>query len=144
LAAEFINEFERLGGKIIAKYTYKNENLYSDIKIDSTELSSAEGLYIPLSNRTEAPLVFSQLVKNNISISLYGNQDWFQAKGFETSPELSNKMIFTSDYYIDYNSSLFQDFNQKFIAKTKIDANRNVLYGYDSAKYVLTILRNIN
>ncbi|RPI73232.1 MAG: hypothetical protein EHM47_06485, partial [Ignavibacteriales bacterium] len=144
LAAEFTNEFERLGGRIIAKYTYKSENLYSDIKIDSTELAAAEGLYIPLSNKADAPLIFSQLVKNNINLSLYGNQDWFQAKGFETSPELSNKMIFTSDYFIDYNSSLFQDLNQKFIAKTKFDANRNVLYGYDSAKYVLTILRNIN
>jgi hypothetical protein len=29
------------------------------------------------------------------------------------------------------------------MAKTKIDANRNVLYGYDTAKYILTVLRNI-
>jgi len=144
LAAEFVKEFERLGGKIIAKYTYKSENLYSDVKIDSTELVNAEGLYIPLSDRADAPLIFSQLVKNRVNLPLYGNQDWFQAKGFETSPELSNKMIFTSDYFIEYNNSNYQEFNKKFLSKTRIDANRNVLYGYDSAKYILTVLRNIN
>lgn len=144
LAAEFIKEFEKLGGEIIAKYTYKNENLYSDIKIDSTELAPSEGLYIPLSNKADAPLIFSQLVRNSINVSLYGNQDWFQAKGFETSPELSNKMIFTSDYFIEYNNPAYQELNKKFIEKTKFDANRNVLYGYDLAKYILTIIRNIN
>jgi branched-chain amino acid transport system substrate-binding protein len=143
LAAEFIKEFEKLGGEIIAKYTYKSEGLSAGIAIDSTELVPAEGLYIPLSNKADVPLILSQLVRNNINLSLYGNQDWFQAKGFETSPELSNKTIFTSDYFIEYNNSSYQDFSKKFMVKTKIDANRNVLYGYDTAKYILTVLRNI-
>ncbi len=144
LAAEFSAEFEKLGGEIIAKYTYKSDNLSSGIKIDSTELVSAEGLYIPISDKMDAPLILSQLVQNNINIQLYGNQDWFLAKGFETSPELSNKMIFESDYFIEYNSNSYQDFNKIFLARTKYDANRNVLYGYDAAKYILTVLRNIS
>ncbi|OGU77097.1 MAG: hypothetical protein A2V93_05075 [Ignavibacteria bacterium RBG_16_34_14] len=144
LAAEFIKEFERLGGKIIKKYTYKSENFSSGIRIDSTELVTAEGIYIPLADRTDAPLILSQLVQNNINLSLYGNQDWFLAKGFETSPELSNKMVFESDYFIDYNNSDYQILSNNFLGRTKIDANRNVLYGYDTAKYILTILRNIS
>ncbi|HSP87364.1 MAG TPA: hypothetical protein VLN45_04475, partial [Ignavibacteriaceae bacterium] len=144
LASEFIKEFEKLGGRIIKKYTYKSENLSTGIIIDSTELISTEGLYIPIADKTEAPLILSQLVQNNIHTSLYGNQDWFLAKGFETSPQLSNMMIFESDYFIEYNNVDFQDFNKIFFAKTKIDANRNVLYGYDTAKYLLTVLRNID
>jgi len=144
LAAEFIKEFERLGGKIIKKYTYKSGNLSSGIRIDSTDLISAEGLYIPLADKSDAPLILSQLVQNNINLSLYGNQDWFLAKGFETSPELSNKMTFESDYFIDYNNSDYQNFSKNFLVRTKIDVNRNVLYGYDTAKYILTILRNIS
>ncbi|MDO8550168.1 MAG: penicillin-binding protein activator [Ignavibacteria bacterium] len=144
LAAEFVKEFERLGGKIVKKYTYKSENLSSGIRIDSTELIHAEGIYIPLSDKIDAPLILSQLVQNNINLSLYGNQDWFLAKGFETSPELSNKMIFESDYFIEYNNSDYQNFSKNFLARTRVDANRNVLYGYDTAKYILTILRNIS
>ena len=144
LAAEFVKEFERLGGKIIKKYTYKSENLSSGIRIDSTELIPAEGIYIPLSDKSDAPLILSQLVQNNINLSLYGNQDWFLAKGFETSPELSNKMIFESDYFIEYNNSDYQNFSKNFLARTRVDVNRNVLYGYDTAKYIITILRNIS
>ncbi len=144
LAAEFSAEFEKLGGEIIAKYTYKSDDLSSGITIDSTELIPAEGLYLPISDKMDAPLILSQLVQNNINIQLYGNQDWFLAKGFETSPELSNKMIFESDYFIEYSSTSYQDFNKKFLTRTKYDANRNVLYGYDAAKYILTVLRNIS
>ena len=144
LAAEFIKEFEKLGGKIIKKYTYKSEDLSSGITIDSTELVATEGLYIPLVDKSDAPLILSQLVRNSINISLYGNQDWFLARGFETSPELSNKMIFESDYFIDYNNSDYQEFNKNFLSRTKTDANRNVLYGYDTAKYIITVLRNIS
>lgn len=144
LAAEFSNEFQRLGGEIVAKFTYKSGDLTSDALLDSTKLAAAEGIYVPLSEKGDAPFVLSQIVQTDIDTPLYGNQDWFLAKGFETSPELSNKITFTSDYFIDFNDTGYQNFNENFLAKAKIDANRNVLYGYDAAKYVLTVLRNIS
>jgi len=112
--------------------------------MDSAKLVPAEGIYVPLSDKRDVPFLLSQLVQTNVDIALYGNQDWFLAKGFETSPELSNKVTFTSDYFIEFNNSEYQDFNKNFLARTKIDANRNVLYGYDAAKYMLTVLRNIS
>jgi branched-chain amino acid transport system substrate-binding protein len=144
LAAEFANEFQNLGGEIIAKYTYRSGKLTSDALLDSARLAPAEGIYVPLSDKRDAPFLLSQLVQTNLDISIYGNQDWFLAKGFETSPELSNKITFTSDYFIDFNDIEFQNFNERFQSKTKTDVNRNVLYGYDTAKYILTVLRNID
>jgi ABC-type branched-subunit amino acid transport system substrate-binding protein len=73
---------------------------------------------------------------------MYGNQDWFTAKGFETAPEISNNLIFTSDYFVDFNSDEYYNFNDKFISVTGKDVNRNALYGYDAAKFVLTAIRN--
>ena len=144
LAAEFSNEFRRLGGEIVTKFTYKSGSLTSETLVDSAKLVPAEGIYVPLSDKRDVPFLLSQLVQTNVDIALYGNQDWFLAKGFETSPELSNKVTFTSDYFIEFNNSEYQDFNKNFLARTKIDANRNVLYGYDAAKYMLTVLRNIS
>ena len=144
LAAEFSNEFRRLGGEIVTKFTYKSGSLTSEALMDSAKLVPAEGIYVPLSDKRDVPFLLSQLVQTNVDIALYGNQDWFLAKGFETSPELSNKVTFTSDYFIEFNNSEYQDFNKNFLARTKIDANRNVLYGYDAAKYMLTVLRNIS
>lgn len=146
LAAEFVSEFNRIGGEVTAKSTYKSGTMFSgnQMREFSSSLSDTEGIYIPLSDRMDAPLILSQLVLNGINVPIYGNQDWFQAKGFETSPELSNKLTITSDYFIDYNSTIYWEFNKQFKSKAKIEANRNVLYGYDTAKYVLTVLRNIS
>jgi len=144
LAAEFSSEFQKLGGEITAKFTYKSGSLTSEALVDSEKLAPAEGIYVPLSNKRDVPFLLSQLVRTNLILPLYGNQDWFLAKGFETSPEISNRITFTSDYFIEYNDSSFQDFNKNFLERSNTDINRNVLYGYDAAKYVLTVLRNIS
>jgi branched-chain amino acid transport system substrate-binding protein len=146
LAAEFSNEFEKLGGEILVKATYKSNSftLNDQIKKISLYRDSLEGLYLPLADKADVPVLLSNLVQDSLYIPIYGNQDWFLAKGYETSSELSNSLTFESDYFLDYNDADFQNFANKFSQKTRIDANRNVLYGYDVAKYLLTIMRHIN
>lgn len=144
LAASFINEFEKLGGRIAKKESFKND--YTDfsgpvsrIYIDSLRI---EGIYIPLSDNIVTPLIFSEMVKYGMKIPLYGNQDWFTAKGFETAPEISKNLVFESDYFVDFNSDTYRNFNEQFGSIAKRDVNRNILYGYDAAKYLLTAYRN--
>jgi branched-chain amino acid transport system substrate-binding protein len=144
LAASFINEFESLGGKVVRKESFRND--YTDFsgpisKIYSDSLT-IEGIYIPLSENSVTPFIFSELIKYGMKIPLYGNQDWFTAKGFETAPEISNNLVFESDYFVDFNSDAYKNFSEQFTLSTGKDVNRNVLYGYDAAKYVLTALRN--
>lgn len=65
-------------------------------------------------------------------------------KGFESSSTLSNRLTFDSDYFIDYNNPELKEFSDDFKKVTGLEINRNVLYGYDAAKYLLTVIRNIN
>ena len=145
LAASFISEFENLGGRILRKETFKND--YTDfsgpISKIYTDSLLVEGIYIPLSDNSVAPYIFSELIKYGIKIPLYGNQDWFTAKGFETAPEISNNLVFESDNFVDFNAEAYKNFSEQFISITGKDVNRNVLYGYDAAKFVLTAYRNI-
>ena len=146
LATTFAAEFEKLGGNILVRETYSSKSFQleepvSRIAADATEL---EGIYIPLADKIDAPAILSQLVQNELNLNIYGNQDWLIAKGFETSTELSNKITFSSDYFIEFDSDDFQIFNERFANITGKDVNRNVLYGYDTAKYLLTVMRNIN
>jgi len=146
LASTFATEFEKLGGQILARETYSSKSFQLEIPVsriaaDSKEL---EGIYIPLADKIDAPAILSQLVQNELNLTIYGNQDWLIAKGFETSTELSNKITFSSDYFIEFDSDDFQIFNERFANVTGNDINRNVLYGYDTAKYLLTAMRNIN
>ena len=144
LAGSFIEEFENLGGKILKKVSFKND--LTDFSEPISKIFSdsliIEGLYIPLSDNSVTPYILSELVKYGIKIPLYGNQDWFTAKGFETAAEISNNLIFESDYFVDFSSEAYNTFNEQFSSLTGKDVNRNVLYGYDAAKFVLTAYRN--
>jgi branched-chain amino acid transport system substrate-binding protein len=144
LAGSFISEFEKLGGKIQKKESFKDN--YTDfsgpISKIYTDSLLVEGIYIPLSNNSVTPYIFSELSKFGMKIPLYGNQDWFTAKGFETAPEISNNLIFESDYFVDFNTEAYKNFSEQFVSITSKDLNRNVLYGYDAAKFILTAYRN--
>jgi branched-chain amino acid transport system substrate-binding protein len=144
LAASFINEFESLGGKVFRKESFRND--YTDFSGPISKIYSdsliIEGIYIPLSDNFVTPFIFSEMIKYGMKIPLFGNQDWFTAKGFETAAEISNNLVFESDYFVDFNSDAYKNFSEQFISITGKDVNRNVLYGYDAAKYVLTALRN--
>ncbi|HEY6435179.1 MAG TPA: ABC transporter substrate-binding protein [Ignavibacteriaceae bacterium] len=144
LASSFISEFEELGGKVLKREAFKND--FTDFSSPVSKIFSdslvIQGIYIPLSDNSVTPFIFSEFIKYGIKIPLYGNQDWFTAKGFETASAVSNNLTFTSDYFVDYNSEAFKSFSDQFGAVTGKDVNRNVLYGYDVAKYLLTAIRN--
>ncbi len=142
LAAAFTNEFQKLGGQILTQQVYNTaQTLYNEqvskIAADSLIL---EGIYLPLADKRDVPALLSNFAQVNLDVAVYGNQDWFLAKGFETYPSMSNKLTFTSDYYIDYSDSTLEDFSKKFFALTNINVDRNVLYGYDLANYILSVL----
>lgn len=146
LAASFSQEFERLGGKIMAKETYKSKSfsLAEQMARISAISNSLEGIYAPISDGSDANAILSQMVQSGLNLEIYGNQDWFLGKGFESSSELSNKLTFDSDYFIDFNDAEFKLFSESFKKTAGMEINRNILYGYDAAKYILTIIRNID
>ena len=146
LAASFTKEFENLGGNIIAKETYKSKSfsLAEQVTRIASLANSIEGIYAPISDASDATAVLSQLVQSGLNLEIFGNQDWFLGKEFESSSELSNKLTFDSDYFIDFNDPEFKIFSDAFKKITGIETNRNVLYGYDTAKYILTVIRNID
>ena len=145
LAASFSQEFERLGGKIAAKETYKSKSfsLAEQMTRITSISTSLDGIYAPISDGSDANAILSQMVQSGLNLEIYGNQDWFLGKGFESSPELSNKLTFDSDYFIDFNDASFKELSASFKKIAGMEINRNILYGYDTAKYILTVLRNI-
>lgn len=142
LASIFEDEFKKLGGEIVDKSTYSSGSfdLLNPVSAIAADSLSLDGIYIPLSDKLDAAPLLSQMVQQGINTSIFGNQDWFYAKGFETSSALSNQLAFTSDFFIDYNDTLFTTFSKNFSEQTGIDVNRNVLYGYDAAEYLLTLM----
>ena len=151
IAASFIEEFEKLGGTIFVQETYKSnsfllsEPISNIIAVDTLleAPDTLQGIYIPLADKVDATAILSQMGQDSLYLPIFGNQDWFSAKGFESAPGLSNMLTFSSDYFIDFNDEDYKDFSEKFSEVYGKDPGRNVLYGYDVTKYLLTVMRNI-
>jgi len=141
-AGAFKKEFQKIGGTIISSGIYNSgaydlSNPVASLAADSEKI---EGIYLPISDKMDATALLSQMVQQQIKLPIFGNQDWFYAKGLETSSVLSDQLSLTSDFFIDYNDSTFNSFSKDFIEQTGIDVNRNVLYGYDAANYILSLI----
>lgn len=146
LAASFIKEFENLGGKILAKETYKSKTYSFSEQLNRISLiqNSIEGIYAPIADPNDAGAILSQMVQTGLDINIYGNQDWFLGKGFGSSLISANKLTFESDYFLDFNDPELKALSTEFKKLTNKEINRNVLYGYDLAKYIITVIRNID
>ena len=144
LSSSFTQEFEKLGGKIVLRESYRSGSvdLNEQITRISESLNQIEGIYIPLAERKDIPVIVSFLSQINLEVPIYGDQDWMTASGLESAAFLDNNLTFCSDYFIKFDDQEYQNLSKNFFSKTKTDVNRNMLYGYDTMKYLLTIMRN--
>lgn len=144
LSSSFAQEFEKLGGRIVLRESYKSGSvdLKEQMKKLSESLNLVEGIYVPLADRADIPIIVSGLSQINLNIPIYGDQDWMSSSGLESAAFLDNNLIFCSDYFLKFSDEDYQIFSKNFYSKTNMDVNRNVLYGYDTMKYLLTIMRN--
>lgn len=145
LAKSFSDEFQRLGGNILVKETYRSKSVDLSKQIENIipHIDQLDGIYIPLSDKLDAEIILSEMLKQNVYVPIYGNQDWLNAKGLETSSNLSNTLKITSDYFINFSDESFIEFSNSFLNTTGKEITRNVLYGYDTAKFLTTALRAI-
>jgi len=144
LSSSFTQEFEKLGGRIVLRESYKSNSvdLKEQIKKISESLNLIEAIYIPLADKADIPVIVSFLSQINLNIPVYGDQDWMSSSGLESAAFLDNNLIFCSDYFLKFSEEDYQIFSKNFYSKTKMDVNRNILYGYDTMKYLLTIMRS--
>ncbi|MDP3684059.1 MAG: ABC transporter substrate-binding protein, partial [Ignavibacteria bacterium] len=135
IGKSFVSEFKYLGGKVLEQ-TYSSKKLITEsFTVDfKKSLKGMEGIFLPLNDNSFIPVILSAMLKNEIDLPIYGNQDWFTTKGLETSSALSEKLTFTSDSFIDYQDEDVATFSRKYLETTGREVNLNNLYGYDAAK----------
>lgn len=138
LANSFINEFQKLGGKILnsQSYSIKKNDIQIGIKSIKNNIDKIEGIYLPISDNQYSNMILSTLILNNININLYGNQDWLSSNSLEIYSDLSKKLVFTSDYYLDYTNDNLLSFSSEVKNKTNSEINRNFMYGYDLTQFI--------
>ena len=144
LSSSFTQEFEKLGGQIIVRESYRSNTVDLKSQMDRIQeyLDQIDGLYIPLADKADIPVIISFLSQLDLLIPIYGAQDWMSTSGLKSATFLNNNLIFCSDYFLNFNADDYRVFNKDFYSRTNMDVNRNILYGYDTMKYILTIIRS--
>ncbi len=138
-AKAFIEHFHQSGGTVVF------QNSFSQSRTDLREIiqkirqfsNDIEGIYIPVSERHAVRKILTEFSKADIHIPIYGNQDWFQPPVLDDFPSYAGMMVISSDYFIDYSDAEYFSLNEKFHLVKHYDINRNVLYGYDAANFLL-------
>ena len=142
-ANSFADEMKKLGGQIVFKETFKN--IVTDFPSTVTKLKNIinqiDGIYLPISQSKDAEIIISELENLNLRIPIFGTQDWLEAKGLESSTTLTSLIRISSDFFIDYQESRFNEFSKAYSATLNKEPNRYSLYGYDASKHLITILR---
>ena len=141
-ATGFIKEFIKLGGEIV-EMKYKNErtDLANAMAPLKTAANDCDGLFAPISDKRFVSPVFSALTRMGVTITIYGNQEWINAPGLETSSDLSSQLTIISDNFIDFADTAFISLNALFYQATGYEINKNVCYGYGAAQLTIESLR---
>lgn len=141
-AAGFIKEFVRSGGSVV-ELKYKNErtDLANAMTPLKTEANDCDVIFAPIADKRFVAPVFSALNRMNVTLPVFGNQEWINAPGLETSSDLSAMLTIVSDNFLDYADADFAALNSVFFQATGYEINKNVCFGYGAAGLTLAALK---
>jgi hypothetical protein len=116
--------------------------LYASPLADSldTPVTDLEAVYFPISSPSEIGVVSSQLVYYNIRAQVIGSAEWNNHAELDEHRRYTAGVIFESDSWAEPSDTALAGFTQRYVASRKKKPGRNVLYGYDAARLMFTLI----
>ncbi|HEX9656876.1 MAG TPA: ABC transporter substrate-binding protein [Bacteroidota bacterium] len=117
---------------------------YDDPRIDSLiyPVTSVDAVYAPINSSGEIGVLSSQLVYFNFQTQILGSGEWENLVELDANKRYCKNVIFESDYYVNEQSTAYTRFYNQFLEQYKKPPGKNSLYGYDSARLLLTLIHN--
>lgn len=118
--------------------------LASEPRVDSLQhpATGIEGIYIPISGPGEIGVVSSQLVYFNIKTQILGSGEWDDIAELDAHKRYCAGVIFDSDTYANDSVPGYREFRTRFMERFQQQPGKNSLYGYDTARLILTLIAN--
>jgi ABC-type branched-subunit amino acid transport system substrate-binding protein len=116
---------------------------YSTPDADSLEdaVYSIDGFYVPVSMPEEIGPVVSQVAYFNIKTQLLGSGEWNNFGELDANKRYCESVYFESDNQVNAADPSYGEFVDKFFQRFRKRPTRNSLYGYDTARLLLTQIR---
>lgn len=97
-----------------------------------------DAFYLPIASAEEIGIISAQLAYHNFKTQLLGSGDWYNLVELDANRQYTNGVIFDSDTYADPADSNYIRFFDRFYQKTKMRPTKNTLFGYDTARLILS------
>jgi len=105
-------------------------------------ITTINGFYLPIASQDEIGILSSQLAYHNFKTQVLGTGDWYNPVELDAGRRYTNGVIFESDTYVDSTDSTYLRFFDSFYQKTNMRPTKNTLFGYDTAKLLLSVISN--
>ncbi|MBV6512719.1 MAG: hypothetical protein FMNOHCHN_02233 [Ignavibacteriaceae bacterium] len=144
IAFSFRREFEKLGGRVtlfepVSSTGSEIQSITANLAVQST--AGTEGLFFPFADKKFISVLNNAFTRTNFKMNLYGNQDWFSIKELALNQQLTDNMVISSDYFVEYASPAYQQFAKQFYDLTGDEPLRNHFYGYDLMAGLLPLVQ---
>ncbi len=140
LADVFIENFTKMGGKIVADESYSEGDTDFSAQLTSIRSANPQAIFVP-GYYTEVGLVARQARKLGIVIPLMGGDGWDSPKLWEIGGEALNDCYYSNHYSVDDPSPAIQ----KFVSDYKVRYNQVpdaiAALAYDAARILVNAFR---
>ncbi|MFL5344096.1 MAG: ABC transporter substrate-binding protein [Hyalangium sp.] len=113
LAKVFIEEFQKMGGKIIANESYSKGDTDFRAQLTSIKQARPEAVFVP-GYYTDVGLIARQARELGLQVPLLGGDGWESEKLFELGGSALNGSYFSNHYALDNPDPLLKAFAEKY------------------------------
>ncbi|NLY51897.1 MAG: ABC transporter substrate-binding protein [Firmicutes bacterium] len=128
----FVETFEGLGGKIVAKESYSEGDQDFRAQLTKIRAQSPEAIYVP-GYYTEAGLIAKQMRQLGMDQPILGPDGFDSPKLFEIGGDAVYGSYFTNHYHPDAGDEVSQRFLDNYRAKYGKEPDGFAALGYDAA-----------
>ncbi|HOJ49436.1 MAG TPA: ABC transporter substrate-binding protein [Spirochaetota bacterium] len=141
LADAFENEFKKLGGKIVYKVGFKDNDRDFNPQLTEIIKFKPEIIYVPSYHPTAGPII-NQAKQKNIDAIFIGGDGWDSPKLKELAGEGYSGNYFTTHFSEEDIDPMVQDFVKTFKSKTGLVPGAMAALGYDAVYMLSHALKN--
>jgi branched-chain amino acid transport system substrate-binding protein len=140
LADVFVENFQKLGGKIVADQSYSEGDTDFSAQLTAMKDTKPEAIFVP-GYYTEVGLIARQARKLGISVPLLGGDGWDSPRLYEIGGEALNGSYFSNHTSVDDPAPAIQKFVSQYKAKYGEIPDSLGANAYDTARIVVDAIK---
>jgi len=140
LAKVFIEEFEKMGGKVIANESYSKGDTDFRAQLTAIKRLKPEGVFVP-GYYTDAGLIARQARELGLKVPLLGGDGWNSDKLFELGGSALDGSYYSNHYALDNPDPLLKAFAEKYQKIYGIPPDSSAALAYDATALAVDAMK---